>query len=133
MPDTIDDARQMIESRLAEIEAETKQLQDALPHLRDDDGRHPHRGRANRKAAAGTGSSSRNGPRRPTRAKASKRAHRGQRREELLAAIESSPGARPSELAATIGIRPTQVSVLIAKARAEGLIVKSGDGYALRS
>ena len=70
--------------------------------------------------------------RNPTRRKAAKRAPRGQRREELLAAIEASPGSRPSELAATIGIRPTQISVLIAKARAEKLIVKRGEGYALR-
>lgn len=31
-----------------------------------------------------------------------------------------------------MGVRPTQVSVLIAKARAEKLIVKCGKGYAPR-
>jgi hypothetical protein len=31
-----------------------------------------------------------------------------------------------------IGIRPTQVSALIAKARGEKLIVKSGEGYTLK-
>ena len=32
-----------------------------------------------------------------------------------------------------MGVRPTQVHVLIAKARAEELIVQRGQGYALKS
>jgi hypothetical protein len=40
--------------------------------------------------------------------------------------------SRPSELAVEIGIAPGQVSVLLAKARAEKLIVKKGAGYALK-
>jgi hypothetical protein len=32
-----------------------------------------------------------------------------------------------------MGIRPTQVSVLIAKTRGEGLLIKSGKGYARKS
>jgi predicted transcriptional regulator len=72
--------------------------------------------------------------RRPaSRRKGPGRAARGERREQLLGAIGASPGARPSELAAAIGIRPTQVSVLIAKLRGERLIVKDGKGYALKS
>jgi predicted transcriptional regulator len=59
-------------------------------------------------------------------------APRGQRREQLLAAIEAKPGARLSELAGEIGIAPGQVSALLAKARAEKLIVMQGAGYALK-
>lgn len=133
MPDTIDDARQMIESRLAELEAEARRLERALSHLRGDgDGRRPGR-RRERKAGAASTSTPQDGRRKPSRRIAGKRARRGQRGDELVAAIKANPGARPSELAAAIGIRPTQVSVLIAKARAENLIVKSGDGYALKS
>lgn len=45
MPDTIDDARQMIESRLAEITDEAERLERALSHLREGegDGRSPRR------------------------------------------------------------------------------------------
>jgi DNA-binding MarR family transcriptional regulator len=60
------------------------------------------------------------------------RAPRGQRREQLLAAIKAKPGARPSELAGELGVAPGQVSTLLAKARAENLIVKKGAGYALK-
>jgi hypothetical protein len=50
-----------------------------------------------------------------------------------LAAIKASPGARPAELAKSIGVKSTQVHSLIAKARAEKLVVKRGDGYALKA
>jgi len=133
VPDTIDAARRMIESRLAEIVAETEQLERALTHLGEGSPRGPGRRRGTPKTTVAALAP----PRRPRRRKASKadagkRAARGERREQFLAAIEASPGARPSELAETIGIRPTQVSVLIAKARGERLIVKRGKGYALR-
>lgn len=131
MPATIDDARQMIQFRLAEIAAEVSRLERALEHLRDGDGRRSRGRKA--KAATPSASASGDGRRKPSRRETGERARRGQRREELLAAIGANPGTRPSELAAVIGIRPTQVSVLIAKARAEKLIVRRGEGYALKS
>jgi hypothetical protein len=133
VPDTIDAARQMIESRLAELRDEAAQLERALAHLGEGSPR-----RRGRRGATPEASAAAPPPRKPKRRSTSKRkagdrAARGERREQLLAAIAARPGARPSELAETIGIRPTQVSVLIAKARGEGLIVKSGKGYALKS
>ncbi len=65
--------------------------------------------------------------------KAGKRAACGRHRDELMAMIKARPGARPSELAKSISIRPTQIHALIAKARAEKLIVKCGQGYSLNS
>ncbi len=132
MSDTIHDARRLIESRLAEIAAEAEQLERALAHLGKGSPRDPGRRSTSRDSTAPPPASK---PRRRRTSKvgAGKRAARGERGEQLLAAIGASPGARPSELAETIGIRPTQVSVLIAKARGERLIVKSGKGYALGS
>jgi hypothetical protein len=122
----------MIESRLADIRDEASRLERALPYLGEGSPRRPGRRGGSRKGGATPT------PRKPKRWRTSKakraaRAARGERREQLLAAIGANPGARPSELAATIGIRPTQVSVLIAKAREEKLIVKRGKGYALKS
>lgn len=128
----VDDARRLIQSRLADIDAEAERLRRALGGLGE--GAAPSPRRASRPATrVGAKRSDKPRPRAGRRPEASKRAARGQRREELLAAIKATPGARPAELAAAIGIRPTQVSVLIAKARAEGLIVKRGDGYALKA
>ncbi|MCW2980478.1 MAG: hypothetical protein JWO14_2205 [Solirubrobacterales bacterium] len=130
MTDTIDDARQLIQSRLADISAEARQLERALVGLGEGTVRKRRRGRPRGSAPAlVTPPKRKRAPRKPKRAK---RAARGQRREELLAAIKANPGARPSALAKEMGVRPTQVSVLIAKARADKLVVKKGNGYALK-
>jgi hypothetical protein len=129
----IDDARRLIESRLAEIEAEARRLERAVVSLGEGSpSRRRHSGRPRRSEAKADPAPPSPGRRAPRGRKAGRRAARGQRRVELLAAIKASPGARPSELAKSIGIRPTQVHALIAKARAEKLIVKSGQGYALK-
>lgn len=129
MPDTLDDARSLIESGLAEIEVEAGRLRRALPHFGEVEAREPS-GRRARRAASSSATSTR---RKPSGRRAARRAPRGRRHEQLLAEIGTNPGARPSELAKSIGIRPTQVSVLIARARAKKLIVKRGEGYALKS
>jgi hypothetical protein len=140
--ETIEDVRKLIESRLAEISVEASDLERALAGFRDGSAARPRRSgrgrtltRAAAKKAAPAMLSTKTAPKPRTtpRRKGPKRAARGERREQLLAAIAASPGARPSELAQAIDIRPTQVSVLIAKLRGERLIVKSGKGYALKS
>jgi predicted Rossmann fold nucleotide-binding protein DprA/Smf involved in DNA uptake len=122
----IDDAHRLIESRLAEIKTEADRLHRALESLRD--GTTPT-ARSPRRAASVPSKVRRRVSGKP---KSRGRAARGQRREELLTAIKADPGARPSELAKTIGIKPAQVHALITKARAEKLIVKKGKGYALK-
>lgn len=118
MSDTIEAARKLITERLSAIEAEAGRLRRALTSMGERDGSAPATPKPRRKRGPGK-------RRRP-------QAPRGQRREQLLAAIGAKPGARPSELAAEIGISPGQVSTLLAKARAEKLIVKKGAGYALK-
>ena len=119
MPDTIEAARKLITNRLRELEADAKQLERVLKSMGESDRSHSGAPKPRRKRAAG---------------KRHRRtlAPRGRRREQLLAAIKAKPGARPSELASEIGISPAQVSSLLAKARAEKLIVKKGAGYALK-
>jgi MarR family len=131
VPDPIDDARRLLQSRLAEIDEEVGKLGRAIESLggrKDSDRRRP--GRAPNAAAATSSKPDRRGAR---RGKGVRRAARGQRGEELLAAIKAAPGARPSELAEAMGVRSSHVSLLIAKARAENLIVRRGDGYALKA
>lgn len=132
MSKAIDDARQLIQSRLADIDGEARQLRRALASMGERGGRRRRPGRPLKRAGAAGSPPAKPKRRAAAKRKAGGRATRGQRREELLAAIGAAPGARPSELAASIGIRATQVHSLIAKARAEKLIVKSGKGYALR-
>ena len=132
MPDALDDARSLIQSRLTDLDAEAKSLERALVSLGEGSAPKRRPGRPRKRAVAATSAPpkpKRSGARKP---KGVKRAPRGRRREELLAAIKAEPGARPSALAKSIGIKPTQVHALIAKARAEKLIVKRGKGYAVK-
>lgn len=117
--DVIDRARALIETRLRELIAEAEKLERALISMGEGTRR---RATPQRKTAGAKG-----------RRKSSVRAPRGQRRSQLLAAIKANPGARPSELAREIGISANQVYSLIAKARADKLVVKKGKGYALKS
>jgi hypothetical protein len=133
MPDVLADARQLIQSRLADLEAEAEQLEGALKSLGEGStSRRRQPGRPRKGAAAPTSAPSKpkrrppskrgsgkpaaatSAPPKPKRRsarkrRAAKRAPRGQRREQLLAAIKATPGARPSELAKAIGVKPTQV------------------------
>lgn len=119
MSETIDAARKLIAERLSAIEVEAGQLQRALGSMGERDRSAPATPKPRRKSAAG-------------KRRRRSQAPRGRRREQLLAAIGARPGARPSELAAEIGVAPGQVSGLLAKARAEKLIVKKDAGYALK-
>jgi predicted Rossmann fold nucleotide-binding protein DprA/Smf involved in DNA uptake len=132
MPDTIDDVRRLLQTRIAEIDAEKKGLERAMAAMSEGSGPRDPRRRRSKSVAAATSAPASPSSRTAPKAAPAKRAPRGQRREELLDAIEAEPGARPSKLAETIGIRPTQVSVLLAKLRAEKLIGKDGEGYALK-
>jgi hypothetical protein len=121
MSETTEQVRALLDARLEEIHAEAGRLAEALKHL----GGAPANGR---RAAP---------PRRGRRAAAPKsrgrRAARGERQAQLLAELERSPGATSGELARAIGVAPSQASVLIAKARAQKLIVPSGGGYAVKA
>jgi hypothetical protein len=130
MPDAIESARQLIQSRLADLDAEAKHLRGALESLAEGSGTQ-RRGPA-RPAGGASADAAPLQRKRTRRKRKGKRAPRGQRREQLLAAIKARPGARPSELAGAIGIKPAQVHNLIGRARADKLIVKRGKGYALK-
>ena len=107
MPDTIDSARQLIQSRLADLDAEAKSLERAL-------------------ASLGEGVSTKRRPGRPR-----KRAPRGQRREQFLAALAKSPGAKVSEIAEELGISANQTHTLAGRLHQQKAIRKSGKGYRL--
>lgn len=131
MHDPIADARNLIQSRLAELDDEAKALERALANLGEGSALKRRPGRPSKRTAAPTLEPAHPKRRATRKRKAAKRAPRGQRREQLLAAIKANPGARPVGLAEAIGVKPTQVHALIAKLRAEKSIVKHGKGYAL--
>lgn len=128
MPNAIADARQLIQSRLRELDAEAQRLERALRSLGEGSGGKRRPGRPRKRAAAAPSPS-----KRARRKRKAARAPRGQRREQLLAAIKANPGARPVELAGAIGVKPAQVHNLIGRARADKVIAKRGKGYVIKS
>jgi hypothetical protein len=124
VPEAIDRARALIQTRLTELAAESRDLERALASLGERAAPRRRRGRPKKAAAA---------PAKAKRHTSRKRklAPRGQRREQLLAAVKANPGARPAEFARAIGVKPAQAHNLIAKARKDKLLVKKGKGVRL--
>lgn len=129
MPEAIDRASTLIQSRLTELDAEARDLERALTSLGEGSPSRQRPGRPKKAAAVATKAK----PRSTRKRKTAKRTPRGQRREQLLAAVKANPGARPSELARAIGISANQAHSLIAKARKDKLLVKKGKGFALKT
>ena len=113
MPDPINDARILLRTRLAELQAEMKQVEQALKSL---DGR-------------------RRGPGRPrgrrTRKTSRPRAGRGERQQAFLKAVEQNPGVPTRQLAEKVGVSANQAHGLARKLRDDKMIRKSGKGYAV--
>jgi hypothetical protein len=126
VPDVLADARQLIQSRLAELEAEAKSLERALASLGEGVGAKRRPGRPRKRAVVDAALPQRKRARRKGKGK---RAPRGQRREQFLAAVKAKPGARVSELAKELGISPNQAYTLAGRLQKDGAIRKSGKGY----
>jgi DNA invertase Pin-like site-specific DNA recombinase len=110
--DVLDQARKAIEARLRELEDEARHLRDALGSLDH------HRLRGRRRPA--------------TTKRTTRRAPRGQRQQQFLAAVKKSPGAPVSEIAKEMGAAPSQLYPIARRLRQKGEIRKQGKGYAIK-
>lgn len=126
MPDTIAAARQLIQSRLVDLDAEAKSLERALASLGEGVGAKGRPGRPGKRASVDAAP-----PQRRRAGHKGKRAPRGQRREQFLAAVEKTPGAKASEIAIELGISPNQAHTLARRLHKQKAIRKSGKGYRL--
>lgn len=109
------DLHELLRSRLAAIADEEEQLRRVVEIL----------GSESRALSPSRGSGGRR------RNSKGKRAARGERRSQLLAAIKESPGSSPKDLAELTGMGPTQIYGLARKLQDDGEIKKSGKGFEL--
>lgn len=117
--DVIEKTKREIRDRLDEIRpliAEKDRLEGALAALEAGEGQKRGRGR-------GSGASET-----ARRKQRTKRAGRGQRREQLLEVVRSEPGLRPSEAARRMEINPAQLHTLARKAEEDGLLERREGG-----
>jgi hypothetical protein len=120
--DALDRVRQNIRERLEELESERDQLLRALEALSS--GSSPLRRRGRPPGPAKGGATSGNGRRRG----GGKRAARGQRRQQVLDALEGRE-LGPSGIAREIGdVNPTQISGLLRQLAAEGKVARTAGG-----
>ena len=113
--EAVQQAKELLEKRLAELDAERKQVQHALSSLGTNRGRRSGAGATRRTAAR--------------RRSGGKRARRGQREAEFLAQVESAPGAKISEIAKTIGVAPQQLYPIARRLSDSGQVRRKGDGF----
>ena len=110
--DILSRTTQDIRDRLKELEPlvrEHERLTGALAALESSAG-----GTAPRRSQSGNGRK-----RRPT---TSRRAGRGERRQQLLDVVNAGPGLRPSEAARRMGINPAQLHALVKRTEEEGVL-----------
>jgi len=120
----VDDARELVERRLAELNEERERLERALAELGGKvTRRSPGRPRGRAKAAAAAGGSAKTGRKR-------RRGRRGgTRADQAVALIEKQPGISASDVAKTMKIKPNYLYRVLGDLEKEGRVKKDGRNY----
>jgi|SRR5918995_624807 hypothetical protein len=136
MPPTtnvLDEARQLVEQRLADLEEERKRLERALAELggkgattRRRPGRPPGRPRGSSNKTSGGTSSSTGGSGSPRRRR---KRRGGTRADQAVKLIESQPGISASDVAKTMKIKPNYLYRVLGDLEKEGRVKKDGRQY----
>ena len=120
----VDDARELVERRLAELNEERERLERALAELGGKVTRRlPGRPRGRAKATAAAGGSTKTGRKR-------RRGRRGgTRADQAVALIEKQPGISASDVAKTMKIKPNYLYRVLGDLEKEGRVKKDGRNY----
>ena len=124
MANNVADAGELIRDRLRAIDDERKRLEQALKHLAPT-GRSRSTTRTTRQAS-GRGAGQ---PRATARSRSRRKvAPAGERRRQLIAHLETHPGAKPAEIAKAIETSRANVHNVLRKALADGAVSKGDNG-----
>lgn len=126
MPSTthvLDEARDLVKRRLAELDDERKRLERALAELGGKvtgrTGRGPGRPR-------GSGTKS---ARRPAGGRKKRRRRSGTRADQAVSLVEGNPGVSASEIAKSMKIKPNYLYRVLGDLEKEGRVKKKGRQY----
>jgi sugar-specific transcriptional regulator TrmB len=126
MPPTnnvLDEARQLVERRLADLDEERQRLERALAELGGKSSRRrPGRPRGSSKKAA-SGSTGSGAPRRRRKRRG------GTRGDQAVKLIESQPGISASDVAKNMKIKPNYLYRVLGDLEKEGRVKKDGRQY----
>ncbi len=121
--DVLDEARDIMQRRLAEIDDERKRLERALAELGGKAKRSPGRPRGSASAATPKAASSGT----PTRRRRRRRG--GTRADQAVDLIASQPGISASDVAKTMKIKPNYLYRVLGDLEKEGRVKKDGRQY----
>ena len=126
MPSTtnvLDEARQLVERRLAELDDERRRLERALAELGGKAKRSPGRPRGSASTASTPKASSGGAPKNRRRRKG------GTRADQAVDLITSQPGISASDVAKTMKIKPNYLYRVLGDLEKEGRVKKDGRNY----
>lgn len=127
MPNTsnvLNEAREMVQKRLAELDEERKRLERALAEL---GGKVTRRGPGRPRGAA------RRGPGRPRKAapagRKPRRRRSGTRADQAVKLVQRNPGITASDIAKSMKIKPNYLYRVLGELEQEGRVTKKGRAY----
>ena len=132
MPSTtnvLDEARQLVERRLADLDEERRRLERALGELGGKVAKRPGRPRG---SSSTSGSSTSGGTAAPKASGAPKKRRRrrgGTRADQAVDLITSQPGISASDVAKTMKIKPNYLYRVLGDLEKEGRVKKDGRNY----
>jgi transposase-like protein len=125
MPSTthvLDEARDLVQKRLAELDDERKRLERALAELGGKAAGRPGRRPGRPRGSGAKATSAAGAPKR-------RRRRKGTRADQAVALVESSPGISASEIAKTMKIKPNYLYRVLGDMEKEGRVKKKGRQY----
>ncbi len=121
-PAVLDEARELVQKRLTDLDEERKRLERALVELGGKAARRsPGRPRGSRAAASTSSAAAATRRRRKRRG--------GTRADQTVKLIEKSPGISASEIAKTMKIKPNYLYRVLGDLEKEGRVKKKGREY----
>ena len=131
MPSTtnvLDEARQLVEGRLAELDDERRRLERALGELGGKATKRPGRPRGSSSTAGGGGGTAA-APKASGAPKKRRRRRGGTRADQAVELITSQPGISASDVAKTMKIKPNYLYRVLGDLEKEGRVKKDGRNY----
>ena len=132
MPSTtnaLDEARELIERRLADVHDEARKLERALAELGGKAKRSPGRPRGSASKASTKASSGSTGSTSAAAPKKRRRRRGGTRADQAVELITSQPGISASDVAKTMKIKPNYLYRVLGDLEKEGRVKKDGRNY----
>jgi len=130
MPSTtnvLDEARELVERRLADLDEERRRLERALAELGGKATKRPGRPRGSSSTASGGGGTA--APKSSGAPKKRRRRRGGTRADQAVELITSQPGISASDVAKTMKIKPNYLYRVLGDLEKEGRVKKDGRQY----